>query len=176
MDVQIAGVLINALGNLLNFRIHGAVDLIAAVIDQPLGGLVRHALRLCQIVGNVLDELLDKPVVDLNAGRTGHTITAAAAEITGKLLLILFDDCPKLFIHHRRIVDIAQKLIQFLFPLDAPDRLHIIKLCLISIGCSGIGDQPSGKCLHGNKAHIFLPALLYQGQLLFRRQIIKREL
>ena len=77
MDVQIAGVLINALGNLLNFRIHGAVDLIAAVIDQPLGGLVRHALRLCQIVGNVLDELLDKPVVDLNAVSLHHVAGVA---------------------------------------------------------------------------------------------------
>ena len=77
MDVQIAGVLINALGNLLNFRIHGAVDLIAAVIDQPLGGLIRHALRLCQIVGNVLDELLDKPVVDLNAVSLHHVAGVA---------------------------------------------------------------------------------------------------
>ena len=72
VDVQVVRVLIDALGNLLNFQIHSAVDLIAAVVDEPLGGLVGNPLGLRQIGGDVLDQLLHKPVVDLNAVGLHH--------------------------------------------------------------------------------------------------------
>ena len=67
MDVQVGGVRIDIFGDLLDIRVHGAVDLVAAVVHQPLGRLIGDALGVRQVAGDVLDQLLHKPVVDLDA-------------------------------------------------------------------------------------------------------------
>ena len=64
--IQIAQICVDILRDLLDIRVHGAIDLIAAVVHQPLGRFIRNALGLGQICGHVLDELLHEPVVDLD--------------------------------------------------------------------------------------------------------------
>ena len=65
--IQIAQICVDILRDLLDIRVHGAIDLIAAVVYQPLSRFIRDALGLGQIRGHVPDELLHKPVVDLDA-------------------------------------------------------------------------------------------------------------
>ena len=64
--IQIAQICVDILRDLLDIRVHGAVDLVAAVVHQPLGRFIRNALGLSQICGHILDELLHKPIVDLD--------------------------------------------------------------------------------------------------------------
>ena len=64
--IQIAQICVDILRDLLDIRVHGAIDLIAAIVHQPLGRFIRNALGLSQICGHILDELLHKPVVDLD--------------------------------------------------------------------------------------------------------------
>ena len=64
--IQIAQICVDILRDLLDIRVHGAIDLIAAVVHQPLGRFIRNALGLSQICGHILDELLHKPIVDLD--------------------------------------------------------------------------------------------------------------
>ena len=86
------------------------------------------------------------------------------------------DHFRKFLCHHRRSIDIRQKLIQLCLSLYAPDRQHIIILCQERICRRGIIDQPARQSFHGNKSHICLLTFFHQFDVLLSRQITERKL
>ena len=58
----------------------------------------------------------------------------------------------------------------------APDRQHIVILCLKRIGRCRVHDQTAGECLHCDESHVRFLAERYQTLVLLRRQIAERKL
>lgn len=115
-------------------------------------------------------------LVDLNALGAGHAVAAAPAEIAHQLLPVLGDHGFQRQGHGGRLVDKGEEFFQLPLPLNAPDGQHMVKLRHPSGSCCGIQDQPAGQRLHGDVAHICLPAALDQGQLLRPGEIAQRKL
>ena len=89
-DVQIAAVAVDFLRDVLNLRVHGGIDVIAAVVD-PQQRLVLGDLQLLrQIGGHVPDHLIHKPVVDLGAaGGLFHQILGRSGAVRELQHLVL---------------------------------------------------------------------------------------
>ena len=115
-------------------------------------------------------------VVDLDARRAGHAVTAAPAELAAQLSAVMVDDRLDLSGHAGRVVDVGEELVQLLFPLHAPDGQHPVVLGLKGVGGGTVGDEPAGKALHGDKAHVGGLALVDQFQLLLTGNVAEREL
>ena len=88
----------------------------------------------------------------------------------------MVDDRLDLSGHAGRVVDVGEELVQLLFPLHAPDGQHPVVLGLKSVGGGTVGDEPAGKALHGDKAHVGGLTLVDQFQLLLTGNVAEREL
>ena len=88
----------------------------------------------------------------------------------------MLDHRRDLLRHDRRMFDVGNELIQFPLSLHAPDRQHILVLCLKRVRRSRIVDQSSRERFHCDKSHSRLLALLHQFDVLLCRQIAEREL
>ena len=86
------------------------------------------------------------------------------------------DQLLQLLCHHRRLLYIGKKLIQFVLPLDPPDGQDIIKPGQVHISSPGIIDQSSGQGFHGDKSHVCFPALFHQLYILVSGKVTEREL
>ena len=65
--VQAPPVLVDGLGDLLDLRVQGGVDVVAAVVDADPGLLRGDAVQLRQIGGHVIQHLVHEPGVDVGA-------------------------------------------------------------------------------------------------------------
>ena len=73
--VQTAPVLVHGLGDLLDLRIQGRVDIVAAVQQPHPGLLTGDAPHLAQIPGDIVHHLVHEPGVDVDAaGGLGHDV------------------------------------------------------------------------------------------------------
>ena len=115
-------------------------------------------------------------VVDLDPHRTGHTVSAAPAEIPGELLLVLRDQLLDFRCHGWRIVDVGEKFLQLRLPLHAPDGQHIVKLRLEGVCRPAVVDQTAGESLHGDETHIVLSAHIHNLDILLGSQVAEGEL
>ena len=115
-------------------------------------------------------------VVDLDAHGTRHAIAAAATEITGECLPLLLHLFPTCGGHLGGIVLIGDELVQFTFPLDAPDGKGVVVLIQEGVGQGGVVDQATGQCLHADKAHVVFAGSFHNGGIFVGRQIGKRIL
>ena len=120
-----------------------------------------HLLRpfRCQVDaqwGAFQEEAHAVAVVDLNPDRAGLAIAAATAEVSDKLLAVLPDNCNVFIGQRRRILLETDELVQFAFPLYAPDRHNIFEHVKECVGRRGTGDEPTGKSLHRYEAHVGL--------------------
>ena len=69
-----------------------------------------------------------------------------------------------------------QPLVQLPLVLDAPDGHHVRVLLHEGIAGLGVVQQAAGQALHGDEAHVVLPAQLHQLQILLRGQVAEGEL
>ena len=115
-------------------------------------------------------------VVDGDTCRAGHAVTAATAEIAGKLGTVPLDPAPDLLGHGHRFFHAGQELFQFFRALNAPDRLHIFKLIHPGNGKPGLIQKSAAHSLHGNEAHILFLAQPHQLHILIGGQVVEGEL
>ena len=108
-DIQVAAVRIDGLGDILDLRVHGGVDPVAAAVHQIQSRVLVDVVLLGQVLGHVQKHLVHKPVVDAAAARAGGGL--------GHQLVRL----------HRTVREV-QRL-----------RLDLVPLLLGEIGLAGIG-------------------------------------
>ena len=61
---------------------------------------------------------------DFYPHRTGHTVAAAPAELSQKLLSVPGNDLCQFFVHHRRLLHVRQEFIQFPLPNIAREAVE----------------------------------------------------
>ena len=146
-----------------------------AALDLLHLGLTGRAQMLCR--GRAPEQQAHAgAVVDLDASRAGHTVTTATAELTAQLLPVVGDDRRQLCVHPGRVINVGEKLVQLLFPLNAPDGQNALELRFKGIGGGAVGNEAAGQALHGDKTHLMFFAQLYQFQLLLTGNIAERKL
>ena len=144
----------------LNLHHHGL-----ALGGQPAGG------------GAAADELAHAgALVDDNPRGAGHAVAAGPAEVADELFPVLLDDGLQLPVHGGGIVDVGDEFVQLALPLHAPDGQGVVELRLPGVGRGGVGDEPAGEALHGDKAHMALLAQVHQGDVPVRGQVAEGEL
>ena len=72
--VQAPPVLVDGLGDLLDLRVQGGVDVVAAVVDYDPGLLRRDAVQIRQIGGHVVQHLVHEPGVDVGAAGLAYSV------------------------------------------------------------------------------------------------------
>ena len=88
----------------------------------------------------------------LNLCGAGETITASAAEIAEKIFLSLEIKAAISSVDPWWIIHKGKKFIQFLFSLYPPDGENMVPLSDKSGSGFGVGNEPSRKGFHSNKA------------------------
>ena len=115
-------------------------------------------------------------VGNLNLCGAGETITASAAEIAGKIFFVFGDQSSNFLRHLWLIIHKGKKFIQFLFSLYPPDGENMVILSDKSGSGSRIGNEPSRKGFHSNKAHLLFFAKINNFQIFFGCQVTERKL
>ena len=109
-------------------------------------------------------------IVDGDARRTGQTIAAAAAEVTGEFLSQLIDSSLNFFGQGGGIGFKAEDILQLPLMLDAPQGEDVLEPIQPGKGQCGIGDKTAGQSLHGQKPQTQLFAGLLHGHVAFGGQ------
>ena len=78
--------------------------------------------------GAAEEEVHAVAALDLDAGRAGLAVAAAAAEVAAELLTVFLDAGAHVVGEHRGVVLEGDELVEFAFALDAPDGLDMGEL------------------------------------------------
>ena len=112
-----------------------------------------------------------RALVDLDPGRAGQAVAAAAAEFAGQLSALLLDKAAQLRRQRGGSPEEAEPLLQLLRALDAPDGKHVVILRDVGKGGAGVRDEAACQRFHGDQAHVRFAAALGQRGLARRREI-----